>query len=215
MAVSVSSSIIPGIKLNSILNLKSRDNLHGNYGARSLEGLQAADTCCSQWQIRPVNAICWRFFIWVFHWNEWGTGRRQEKAVCTTAQCVLAAADLLQAMDPTADPCQDFFEFACGGWIKKHPIPDSKSRWTQFDILRDELTAFLRGKSASCSICLWWDDGRNISRNLDVLKRLNRCARRLLGNKCMWRECVSLMRTRAIQWFIHSFRIKALTQLCQ
>ena len=74
--------------------------------------------------------------------------------MCTTAQCVLAAADLLQAMDPTADPCQDFFEFACGGWIKKHPIPDSKSRWTQFDILRDELTAFLRGKSALCSICL-------------------------------------------------------------
>jgi len=72
-------------------------------------------------------------------------GRRQEKAVCTTPQCVLAAADLLQAMDPTADPCKDFFEFACGGWIKKHPIPDSKSRWTQFDILRDELTAFLRG----------------------------------------------------------------------
>ena len=162
MAVSVSSSIIPGIKLNSILNLKSRDILHGNYGARSPEGLQAADTCCSQWQIRPVNAICWRFLIWVFHWNEWGTGRRQEKAVCTTAQCVLAAADLLQAMDPTADPCQDFFEFACGGWIKKHPIPDSKSRWTQFDSLRDELTAFLRGKSALCSICLWWDDGRNI-----------------------------------------------------
>ena len=22
------------------------------------------------------------------------------------------------------DPCDNFFEFACGGWIDKHPIPD-------------------------------------------------------------------------------------------
>ena len=49
-------------------------------------------------------------------------------------------------MDKTADPCQDFFQYACGGWIEKHPIPESKSRWTQFDILRDQLTETLKGK---------------------------------------------------------------------
>jgi predicted metalloendopeptidase len=70
--------------------------------------------------------------------------RRDGKAVCTTPDCVLAAADLIQAMDLTADPCQDFFQFACGGWLKNNPIPDSKSRWTQFDILRDELTADMK-----------------------------------------------------------------------
>ena len=48
-------------------------------------------------------------------------------------------------MDLTADPCQDFFQYACGGWIEKHPIPESKSRWTQFDVLRDELTETLKG----------------------------------------------------------------------
>jgi predicted metalloendopeptidase len=48
-------------------------------------------------------------------------------------------------MDLTADPCQDFFQYACGGWIAKHPIPESKSRWTQFDVLRDELTETLKG----------------------------------------------------------------------
>ncbi|KAI9560850.1 hypothetical protein GHT06_011803 [Daphnia sinensis] len=66
------------------------------------------------------------------------------RAICTTTECVVAAANLIESMDLTADPCQDFFQYACGGWIEKHPIPDSKSRWTQFDILRDELTEILK-----------------------------------------------------------------------
>jgi len=62
------------------------------------------------------------------------------KAICTTTECVIAASNLIQAMDLTADPCEDFFQYSCGGWIQKNPIPDSKSRWTEFDVLRDELT---------------------------------------------------------------------------
>lgn len=32
---------------------------------------------------------------------------------------------LLESIDETVDPCEDFFEFACGAWIKKTRIPDS------------------------------------------------------------------------------------------
>ena len=50
-------------------------------------------------------------------------------------------ADLLKAMNHCADPCQDFFEYACGTWIKEHSIPESKSSWSQFRVLyeRNEL----------------------------------------------------------------------------
>jgi len=61
------------------------------------------------------------------------------------------ANQLIESMDLTADPCDDFFQFACGGWIKSHPIPDTKSRWTQFDVLSDEMDLVLKGESDQIS----------------------------------------------------------------
>jgi endothelin-converting enzyme/putative endopeptidase len=35
------------------------------------------------------------------------------------------------ALDRAADPCQDFYQFACGGWMKGTPIPPDRSRWVR------------------------------------------------------------------------------------
>lgn len=48
-------------------------------------------------------------------------------------------------MDPTAEPCADFFKYACGGWLKRNVIPETSSRYSNFDILRDELEVILKG----------------------------------------------------------------------
>ncbi|KAG0302166.1 hypothetical protein BGZ97_002475 [Linnemannia gamsii] len=57
------------------------------------------------------------------------------KAICTTPQCVLTAAGILEDMDPTADPCQDFSKFTCGGFDEKHEIPSDGSSIGPFNIL--------------------------------------------------------------------------------
>ena len=31
-------------------------------------------------------------------------------------------------MDPTVNPCDDFFNFACGSWIEENIIPEDKSK---------------------------------------------------------------------------------------
>ncbi|XP_048639734.1 membrane metallo-endopeptidase-like 1 isoform X5 [Marmota marmota marmota] len=66
--------------------------------------------------------------------------------VCTTSGCVMAAAArILQNMDPTKEPCDDFYQYACGGWLRRHVIPETSSRYSVFDILRDELEVILKG----------------------------------------------------------------------
>lgn len=35
------------------------------------------------------------------------------------------------ALDRTADPCKDFYQFACGSWIDKTPIPSDQPRWNR------------------------------------------------------------------------------------
>ncbi|MGA8836706.1 MAG: M13 family metallopeptidase, partial [Candidatus Sulfotelmatobacter sp.] len=49
------------------------------------------------------------------------------------------------SMDRTIDPCVDFFQYSCGGWIKSNPIPPDQSSWDTYSKMQDENRDRLRG----------------------------------------------------------------------
>nr|XP_050867273.1 neprilysin-4-like isoform X1 [Vespula vulgaris]XP_050867274.1 neprilysin-4-like isoform X1 [Vespula vulgaris] len=70
--------------------------------------------------------------------------KEEYKEMCQSEECIKTAARVLEAMNKSVDPCDDFYRFACDGWVAKHPIPQSQVSWDQLSLLREYLLQDLR-----------------------------------------------------------------------
>ncbi|KAK9498965.1 hypothetical protein O3M35_003496 [Rhynocoris fuscipes] len=67
--------------------------------------------------------------------------------ICFSSKCVKAAATLLNSMDSSVNPCDNFYKFACGNWRSTHPAdePLFVNNWFQlsYKIQRRDAIDFL------------------------------------------------------------------------
>ncbi len=57
----------------------------------------------------------------------------------------------VSAMDTTILPCQDFYQYTAGTWVKNNPVPDTESRWSSFNELDKRNNVVLKEILMQCS----------------------------------------------------------------
>jgi len=67
-----------------------------------------------------------------------------EKTPKTEVEVEKTTAFPLSNIDTTVSPCNNFYQYAIGGWLKDNPIPSTESRWSSFNVVTDSNNAKLK-----------------------------------------------------------------------
>lgn len=68
------------------------------------------------------------------------TEKQNVTELCLSDECLEAALYLVSAMNGSVDPCVDFYQFACGGFIASNPVPPSETIWNNWSAMRANAT---------------------------------------------------------------------------
>lgn len=78
-------------------------------------------------------------------WAEDGASQEAEAVPSGRLTQEQVAHDVLSAIDPEADPCQDFYRYACGGWLASETLPSDQTRWVRsFSVIQEDNRELIR-----------------------------------------------------------------------
>src|SRR5690242_5195175 len=86
-----------------------------------------------------VSALLIMAAIWSFPQS------RSEPAARGEATLPYAPSLDSTSMDRSVDPCENFYQYSCGGWQDKNPIPPDQTSWSVYGKLYQDNLQFLRG----------------------------------------------------------------------
>ncbi|KAJ3097509.1 Endothelin-converting enzyme 2 [Phlyctochytrium bullatum] len=65
----------------------------------------------------------------------------EQAFLCTSADCVHISASILSSIDRSIDPCGDFYQYSCGGFLKSNPITEAGESISVYSLLQDKVDA--------------------------------------------------------------------------
>lgn len=69
---------------------------------------------------------------------------RAETNICGTEACAKESATMLNSLDETVQPCDNFYDFACGNFIRNTVLPEDKTIIMSFTEVQDKVEEQLR-----------------------------------------------------------------------
>lgn len=93
--------------------------------------------CSENWSLAATMAVTSLLFTIA---SIGGGNNENALHVCVTDGCVKSAASVLSNMDKTVNPCDDFYEFACGKFVRETVVDVDKTSRTTYNMVSDSVS---------------------------------------------------------------------------
>lgn len=107
--------------------------------------------------------------------DEYKKSEEFKDRLCLDIECVRSAATIIERMDFSRDPCENFYDFSCGNFLKTKAVPDDHASRNILQEIQDEIFVEMKHHLEESA-----EDSPEIVQNLTSIKNA-----KLFYNSCM------------------------------